>query len=434
MRFRHAAVAAALSALLAGCGGGSSSMGPIPDPGPTPTPPPARTPIQHVVIIIQENRTFDNLFHGFPGADTANSGKSSTGGTVELHPVALGDPHDICHAHTCWVQTYDGGKLDGFNLNHPTGTGPDFPYAYVQQSDVQPYWTLASTFTVADHFFQANSGPSFVAHQYLIAAQSDFAAENPDAQSIWGCDSPAGTTVAVLDASGQEEPGPFPCFSYRTLADEMDAAGVTWRYYAVQLGGAGSVWSAFDAIRQIRYGPDWAQKVVEPPSQVLTDVANGSLAQVTWVTPTAADSDHPGDGASGPQWVASVVNAIGQSKFWPNTAIFLTWDDWGGWYDHVAPPQLDVMGLGYRVPLVVISPYAKPSYVSTVQHEFGSILKFTEEDFGLASLTDEDARSDDLSDCFDFQQNPLPYTPLATRMKPAAFIDEMQTGKAPDDD
>jgi phospholipase C len=135
------------------------------------------------------------------------------------------------------------------------------------------------------------------------------------------------------------------------------------------------------------------------------------------VTPTYANSDHPGtDSATGPAWIASVVNAIGQSQFWNSTAIFIVWDDWGGWYDHVPPPVLPsnrYFALGLRVPVIVVSPYARTAYVSHVTHTTGSILRFTEEVLGLPSLGEEDARSDDFSDAFDFSQAPTPFTPFA---------------------
>ncbi len=205
--------------------------------------------------------------------------------------------------------------------------------------------------------------------------------------------------------------GPFPCFNYLTLGDKMDASNVSWRYYATTTYPG--IWSAFDAIRTIRFGPDWATKVVSPETTVLNDIAAGNLAQVTWVTPTFVNSDHAGRTTdSGPAWVAQVVNAIGASQYWNSTAVFITWDDWGGWYDHVPPPQLDGMGLGFRVPLIVVSPYSKHGYVSHTQHEFGSILHFTEGTFGLASLGQTDARADDLLDCFDFSQMPKPFIPL----------------------
>jgi phospholipase C len=138
----------------------------------------------------------------------------------------------------------------------------------------------------------------------------------------------------------------------------MDAQGVSWRYYAYL---DHSIWSVFDAIRDIRYGSDWTNNIITPPPQFFTDLQNDTLAQVTWITPDRAFSDHSGANATaeGPDWVGDIVNAIGASPYWNSTAIFVTWDDWGGWYDHVAPPQVDVMGLGFRVPLIVISPYAQ---------------------------------------------------------------------------
>ena len=249
----------------------------------------------------------------------------------------------------------------------------------------------------------------------------------------WGCDSPRGTIVQVMSQNGQLTNGPFPCLDFTTLADEMDGAGVSWRYYAPALGTSGDVWSAFDAINHIRFGADW-NRVVSPETQILSDVAGGSLAQVTWVVPSKINSDHASSqSTSGPQWVASVVNAIGSSQYWNNTVIFVTWDDWGGWYDHVSPPQLDTMGLGFRVPLIVVSPFAKRAYVSHVQHEFGSILKFTEEQFGLPSLGTTDARADDLSDCFNFGQRRERFVPVKTRIPPMFFIHQTASREPPDD-
>jgi phospholipase C len=160
-----------------------------------------------------------------------------------------------------------------------------------------------------------------------------------------------------------------------------------------------------------------------PSSQFLTDIGNGTLSNVTWITPTAQSSDHPmlNDG-SGPSWVASVVNAIGESQYWDSTAIFVTWDDWGGWYDHVAPPNYTSYELGFRVPLIVISPYAQNGYVSHTQHEFGSILKFTEEQLNLPSLGTTDERADDLSDCFNFNQSPTPFVTIPATIGPSYFL------------
>jgi phospholipase C len=316
----------------------------------------------------------------------------------------------------------------------------------VPQSETQQYWTLANRYVLADRMFQSNTGPSFIAHQYIIAGQSDDADEVPSTPSTsstpttntgaaaWGCDSPAGSTVSLVGPNGTDLPGPFPCFDYTTIADSLDSHQITWKYYAPSDLQAGYIWSAFDAIKHIRFGPDWAGDVISPETQVLSDIENGNLAQVSWVIPTLQNSDHPLSGSNtGPDWVTSIVNEIGASNYWSDTAIFITWDDWGGWYDHVPPPQVDKMGLGFRVPLIVVSPYAKHGYISSRQHEFGSFLKFLEVRFALPSLDTRDAISDGLLDCFDFNQAVEPYQQIQTKRTPEDFKHEKNTGP-PDTD
>jgi hypothetical protein len=265
------------------------------------------------------------------------------------------------------------------------------------------------------------------------------AAENPQnsspAEHKGGCDSPAGTTVALIDQYGNENQTMFPCFDRPALTDLLEGASppLTWRYYQWETGAG--LWSAFDAIKHIRYSPQYASDVILPPSQVLTDITDGQLANVVWVTPTADESDHSGhNNGTGPAWVASIVNTIGQSQYWDSTAIFVVWDDWGGWYDHVAPTIYNSYELGFRVPLIVISPYAKNGYVSHVQHEFGSILKFTEETFGLGSLGTTDMRADDLSDCFNFNQKPRKYSVVRAEYAAAYFKHQPVDPRNPDDD
>ena len=387
--------------LLAGCG--SSSPNRAAGLGVTA----GNSPIKHVVIVMQENRTFDNLFHGFPGADSASAGMDGST-QVALAPIDLNDSRDLGHTHPDWWQDWDNGKMDGF-----AHAGQSYAYSYVPTSQVQPYWTLAQQYTLGDRMFQSNTGPTFPAHQYMIAGQSGGADEDPDS-ARWGCDSPQGTTVSLIGPNGTDLPGPFPCFTYKTAADLLDGAGISWRYYAPADQAASSMFSAFEAIKSVFNGPDWSKNVIAPPTQALTDIANGRLAQVTWICPESSYSDHPGTGGAGPDWVASIVNAIGASSFWNSTAIFVTWDDWGGWYDHVAPQAVDNMGLGFRVPLLVISPYAKRGYVSHQAHETASLLAFVEQNFGLSDLGQRDATADAFADCFDFSQNPAPYQPVAT--------------------
>jgi phospholipase C len=388
---------------------------------------PDASPIKHIVVIMQENRTFDNLFNGFPGADSAQSGMNK-GTVVPLTPVPLAGTVSLDNSHLGWWKAWDNGKMDGFALswaNDPLGA-----YAYVQSSDIQPYWTLATQYTLADRMFQSNTGPSFGAHQYLIAGQSGQADENPN-NNFFGCDAPAGTTVALIGPNGTDLPGVYPCFDYQTMADLLDANGITWSYYSY---GRSSNFEPYEAIRHIFYGNDFKNNIISPQTQVLTDIANGKLAEVTWVTPDLIHSDHPGSNSNeGPDWVASVVNAIGASPFWNSTAIFISWDDWGGWYDHAVPPVIDDMGPGFRVPLIVVSPYAKHGYVSHQDYETASLLTFMEKNFNLPNLGTRDATANDLSDCFDYSQTATPYIPIKTNVSVDVLLHEKPSGP-PDDD
>ena len=421
--------------LLAACNSGSTivpgnSNAPI---GPAPNIPFENSPIKHVVIIVQENRSFNNLFNNFPGADTAGANGITPTGTIPLTQTTLEAGQDICHFHGSFELAYDSGKLDnwaqeqtcGFTSSGygPTGVS-DAMYAYVERSEIQPYWTLAQKYTLADHMFQSNTGPSFPAHQYLIAGQSADADAVPTGPH-WGCDDSPGSTVNVLNSSGKEVTGPFPCFDYQTLGDLLDGAGVSWHYYTPALNTQSGIFSAYDAIHHIRYGTDWTNDVISPETTILTDIQNGNLPAVSWVIPSFPNSDHPlAASNTGPAWVSSIVNTIGSSQYWSDTAIFILWDDWGGWYDPVSPPQLDVMGLGFRVPLIVVSPYAKHGYVSKVPHEFGSVVKFVEENFDLPSLNQADARADNLMDCFDFSQSVTPLSIIRTQHDARFFINE----------
>lgn len=360
--------------------------------------------ITNIVVVVQENRSTDSLFNGFPGADTVKVGLNHLGQKVALQSGPLFQPYDLDHSHTGFEREFDGGKMDGFDLEYNDAHDPMLAYTYTKKSDIGPYWHMAQTYTFGDRMFASSNGPSFGTHQFLIAGQGIHTDENPIGRP-WGCD---------LSSTY--------CYDYATLGDLMDTANVTWRYYAAGATAKNpvniSVWLSYDAVKHIRYGPDWTTNMAETTT-FFTDVSSGQLPQYSEIVPSGTNSDHPGTKLggkttdTGPAWVASIVNAIGQSKYWNNTAIIVVWDDWGGWYDHVAPKQLYSNGLGMRVPMIVVSPYARRGYVSHVDHEFGSILHFTEEAFGLPSLGTADARSDDLSDCFDYSQQPGNFHPFA---------------------
>jgi phospholipase C len=453
---------AVLAVTLNSCGGRQGPLGAI----------------QHVVIIFQENRTSDNLFQDpvliQRGADIAQSGLNSRGQTVPLGIIGLGitgtNPvqYDLSHEHSAFVSMYHDGKMDGADqipvvcmagaVNCPPAN-PQFKY--VNPADVQPYFALAEQYTFGDRMFQTNQGPSFPAHQFIISgtsaptATSDlFASENPNLVYTTGCISPAKGFVVTIGPFGHES-WQYPCFEHPTLTDLLDANRVTWRYYAPT---AGFIWTAPNAIRHMCgpnqpppnatacVGPDWTgpdPKVVIGQTQVLSDIQEGKLAQVSWVIPGGTASDHPPGQGEGPSWVASVVNAIGNSPYWSNTAIIITWDDWGGWYDHVPPPKVLAncaqWGCGYiygfRVPLIVVSPYARAKYISHKNHDFGSILKFIEEAFDLPSLGYADTYAlDDLSDCFDFGQSPLRFQAIDSPLHAVYFLNDKRPPTDPDDD
>jgi phospholipase C len=432
--------------------------------------------IQHIVIVFQENRTPDNLFQDAVliahGADIASSGVNSEGLTIPLSPIDLGtvgsipQNYDLSHYHSAFLQMYDGGKMDGADLiactpaaNCPPNAPPNPQFRYVKPSDVQPYFTLAEQYTFGDRMFQTNQGPSFPAHQFILSGTSAptatsnlFASENPaPGDGNAGCIALTGTIVRLIDPSGTELSSQYPCFEHPTLTDLLDAKGISWRYYAPT---AGSIWTAPGAIQHmcqpqtqngqlVCTGSDWSNVII-PQTHILTDIANNQLPSVTWVIPRGQTSDHPwSNDGSGPSWVASIVNAIGNSSYWSSTAIIITWDDWGGWYDHVAPPQVLAncaqWGCGYvygfRVPLIVVSPYAKAAYISHTPHDFGSILKFIEEEFGLSSLGYADANSlDDLSDCFNFNQTPLKFQTIPAPENGEHFLNDRTPPTDPDDD
>jgi phospholipase C len=413
--------------------------------------------IQHVVIIFQENRSPDNLFQDpvlvKRGGDIQNYGINSNHQKILLGPRPLADYYDLGHGYPNFISQYDDGKMDGANKTHQhcdfgykCKPAPlHFQFKYVQTRDVAPYFQMAEQYTFADHMFETQEGPSYEAHQFIIAGTSAptavsrlFAATVPNPGDHVGCSGPAAERVRLINRFGKEIKATFPCFEHATLGDLLDAQSLSWRYYTPQPDG---LVTGLNSIRHVRFGPDWKKNMVADPKRVLSDVRHGKLAAVTWVMPNWPASDHPeiNDG-TGPSWVASVVNAIGRSEFWSSTAIFITWDDWGGWYDHVAPKLIrdgkhwgSGFMYGFRVPMIVVSPYAKQGYISHTTHDFGSILKFTEEIFGLPSLGYADAYADDLADCFNFGQSPAAFRAIHAPYDADFFLNDRRPLGDPDD-
>jgi phospholipase C len=403
--------------------------------------PEASGKIQHVVVILQENRSFDNLFQGYPGADTQPYGFDSNGNKVTLSQIPLEIYYDIDHQSFNNFEACNGTgsipgtncQMNGFN-NEDNGCGSctDPEYGYVPPAESAIYFKMAKQYVLGDRMFTSHLDASFVSHQYIIAGQASSAVDLPS--SWWGCDGGSGDVVNTLTQTRTYGGQIQACFDNQTIGDELDKKGLTWRSYASALGTDGDIWSPYQAIKHIRFGADWKKDVISPQTKFFAAVKHGVLANVTWISPTCGNSDHSGCGSNhGPHWVASLVNAIGRSQFWNSTAIFIYWDEWGGWYDHVAPPPVDYDGLGMRIPLLVISPYAKANYVSHVQYEHGSILRFIEDQFGLARLAASDTRATSpAADCFDFSQSPRPFTPFASPFTEDYFVHEPVDRRLPD--
>jgi phospholipase C len=383
-----------------------------------------RSKIQHIVYILKENRSFDNYFGTFPGADGATTGVISTGERIRLGHTPDRTAHDLGHTWDDAHTAMNGGKMDQFDLVEDGNVNNDFlSMTQHVDSDIPNYWSYAEHFALGDHMFESIAAESFPSHLYAVAGQSGGVIGNPNALK-WGCDADERrTTVEVLDVNGNSS-RQFPCFEFQTVADRLEAANISWRYYAPVTGQIGYIWTVFDAIRQIRFSPLWEERVV-PYGQFLEDAADGRLPAVSWLIPDWSVSDHPTraiPGApptvslcEGENWTVQYINAIMQGPDWPTTAIVLAWDDFGGFYDHVPPPATDEYGFGPRVPLIVISPYVKEGIVSHTVYESASVLKFIEARHKLKALTARDAQANSLLDMFDFSQVPAPPLVLPLR-------------------
>ena len=344
---------------------------------------------EHIVILVQENRTPDNLFSacGIPGADVQTNGGSAT-------PLAGGS--DFGHGHWSYLQDVAG--------KWPVGATN-----YVGSSYIQAYCQLAKTYGFANNMFQTNQGPSLPAHQFLISATSSpadssdlFVSENAHGgNKDTGCYAPPDSWVQTIAPDGGLG-RTFPCFTRSSLMTLLDAARLSWKYYTAS---AKTCWTGPLALTEYYR----SSNIIYKSNEILSDISAKQLSNVSWVIPPGPCSDHPGGTGCGPPWVAKLVNAIGNSPYWNNTVILVTWDDWGGFYDHV-PPLANHTGwgtsyiYGFRVPLLVISTHT-PAMVDNQPHDFGSILRFVEWNFGLGLIgpgTFADAYADNLSNFFQF--------------------------------
>jgi phospholipase C len=411
-------------------------------PGPTSTSPtdagvPATMPIKHVVVIIKENHTFDNYFGTFPGAEGTTTCKRSDGGVFPCPQardyLTLGVTHDLGHSHSAGLVDWNGGKMDGWDLPGSSSDQPDdLAYAQYHEDDIPNYWKYARTFTLADHFFSQDIGPSFPGHLAALAAQSAWAHSNPDNPPYWGCEEPS-AKITVQDQATCGDIQVQPCFDIPTIPDVLPP-NVDWKFYGSNFYVASQVWTMFRAVKSIRYGNGWARVVKESDDQLgfMADIDNKTLPAVSFLVNQDLADEHPGFGSVcvGENWTVARINKLMQSDYWKDTAILFTMDDFGGWYDHVPPPRQDgcnkaaPYGLGFRLPLLVISPYAKPGFIFKEQAEHASIARFIEKVFGSTKTLHDtdtnafDATANDLLNAFDFDQKPLPPLVLSQRSCP----------------
>ncbi|HZV01229.1 MAG TPA: alkaline phosphatase family protein [Planctomycetota bacterium] len=408
----------------------SSAVAPVTSSAPAPIATPT-IPIDHVFIIIKENHTYDNYFATYPGGDGATAGLDSKG---QLHALTTpsfdcGDPGD--NGWDTAALEWNQGRMDQWDLipqNLPSylqflNVGPYTTYAPANGKTGGPvnyYWELASQGALCDRYFTAVRGASTPNHIFLVAASSGGMITNPDNGSC-----------QVIDAQGvvSTHPDHFSTAEIATtLPNELEKKGLTWRYYAemssngivpqflAQLGFGGSNRTLLDQVDAVASLPtynSWANGSLTDLDQKLPGLlASGDVGNVTWITAQAQSCEHPqvSSVAYGADWTRRVVAAIGHSPYWSRCAIVITWDDFGGWFDHVAPPQVDAQGLGFRVPCLVVSPYARKSFVDHDTLEHSSVLRLAETVFGIAPMTARDAGAQDLAGALDFTQAPRDFS------------------------
>jgi len=381
--------------------------------------------IKHIVVILEENRSFDNIFGQYPAADGVTTATVNLGGAQATIPLVR-EPyylsHDVGHNVGDATAAIDHGKMDGFNGETFSNLFGDMAaYQQLAPADIPNLYAYARDYVLADRAFPSVAGPTFPTHLHIVAAQDGGVASNPQTTTnAWGCDAAAGAFVLRQVAPGRIVKT-APCFDFATLAGSLDEAHLPWAYYAAPPSDYGYIWSALDAIKPVRNSAEWATNVRDEGT-FEADARAGHLPAFSWVTPRALASMHPPvPVCPGENWIVDKVNAVMAGPAWASTMVVVAWDDWGGYYDHVAPPPAPAGSYGLRVPLLVISPYAKRGVVSHTLYTFESVLKTAETLWALPPLTGADKSANSLLDTLDLTQAPLSPRPLRTRACPPAL-------------
>lgn len=388
----------------------------------------AQSPIKHVVVIVKENQSMNSYFGRYPGVTGVTTWVTSTGVTVPLKTISDTQPN--CPHR--WVDSQTDihmGKMDGFDKT----CAHLGAYVQADSTTVPSYWAYARQYALANRMFAQLSGPSFPNHLLIFTERNNRVIENPNtdfgtiARTVgWGCDAAAaGYTAVSIDPTNGTRYTQAPCFAMATMGDILSHAEISWKIYAPQpTKNIAYVWNFGSYISNLWYGAQRARDVGVPQFDI--DVANGDLPQVSWLIPGLAESEHaPQSLRAGMNWTVARINKLMAAKekdgssTWASTLIIVTWDDWGGYVDSVAPPVRNYFGLGIRVPLLVISPFAKHGYISNTVYSFDSINKTIEKLFGVRCLvTDCNAVVRDLTDMLNLSPGATPQPPLFLSAQP----------------
>lgn len=361
------------------------------------------TPIEHFVFLFQENHTFDNYFGTREGVDGVPEGTCmpEVAGTTKpcIRPFHLGDRGvtDLGHTQQAFDEQFNGGRMDGFvESNSEHDKDGTIAMGYYDDRDLPYYWNIADEYVLFDRFFSSAFGGSVKNHMYPVAAHPGATGER--------------------EQIPEEGWGDIP-----TIFDRLDAAGVSWKFYiqnydpgityrtradVLEVDRAAQViWAPVLAFGRYLDDPETFSRIVDM-EEYYEDVADGTLPAVSYLVPSGASEHPPGSIQAGQRFVRSLLNELMRSRLWDSSAFLWSYDDWGGWYDHVPPPKVDKHGLGFRVPALLVSPYARRGFVGSETSEFSSIPAFIESNWGLEPLTRRDARANDLMYAFDFDSPP----------------------------
>ena len=410
--------------------------------------------IQHIIFIVQENRSFDSYFGRYPNVDgvPGPSGTIKGWACTEFHkdkgctkheqivPInpLKDNPSNFAHSWSTAHIDYDEGHMDSFNHTMECAASTKYAcYAAAEQKLIPNYWTLADNFVLDDNAFSSVMGPSFPNHLYTVAARSGpmitgSVIDNPLLPSgkeapVWGCTAATNTTVETYTSKAGESPifmgksiNPPPCWTnkqVRTLASEMTANGKTWKYYVPNSDGPNDALASF---KDVNLPPSMTNpnEVDTGRDSFETDITKNKLPQFSWLSAPREENEHPEQSTSckGENWASKEITAVeGNPMVWSHSVIILTWDDYGGFYDHVAPPvpAPDALGFGFRVPFLIISPfaYAKANkmhpHVSHERYDFTSVLKLAEDTFKLPSprLSEREDHVGNITEDLDFTKN-----------------------------